>query len=156
MTDFRRGRWAFCPPYPYPCPPHQWAAPKRSILNRVKFVQMSNLSKVARLQSTILLKKNYLTGSFKLSEWLHSYHCISTNNRKCFTTSTSWQPKTLIFCPLLYIYHICTIQWRFENSVFPISVPHQHKLRVHLKPKLYLEYSQISKMELPAKIIHGF
>ena len=36
--------------------------------NVLKFVQVLKLSKVAGLQSTTLLKMNYFTGGFKLSE----------------------------------------------------------------------------------------
>ena len=66
-------------------------------------MQVFKLSKVAGLQSAILQKMNYFTGSFKFSERLHSYYCILYKMiqsilrlRLCGDTST------LIFCPLLF------------------------------------------------------
>ena len=72
---------------------------------------MLNVSKVARLQSAPLLKMNYFTGSFKLSQWLHSYHRISYPIipiilRLWLRGNTS----TLHFCSWLHIHHICTVR----------------------------------------------
>ena len=42
--------------------------PRMERYNVLKFVQVLKLSKAAGLQSTTLLKMNYFTGGFKLSE----------------------------------------------------------------------------------------
>ena len=109
--------------------------------------------------SPTLLKMNYFTSSFKLSEWLHSYHGISYS----IIQSTS-RLLNLVATKTLCIFIHCSIFTKsapFSNALIfvdlpcvRISVSRQNRLCLQLNLETYSEHIQKSKTGLFAKIVN--
>ena len=118
---------------------------------------MLKSNKVARLQSSTLLKMNYFTSSFKLSEWLHSYHrilnpIITAFNTHVFHGFDFVAPQSIynlsIVLHLRHLFHSVTLWYFIDFScVLWILIPHQNRLHLQLNSEVYPEHSWTSKIE---------
>ena len=112
---------------------------------------MFKLSKVTGLQSAALLKMNCFTGSFKLSEWLYSYHHISypiIQSTPQFQLRGKENTLFLSITPLLlYLYHSVTTWFFVDFSCASVmSVPRQPRLCLQLNWEAYSNWNSINEL----------